>query len=293
MDRDTLLAAIAALLGVGAVGIAAASLEERREERVGFGGDGGAGLPGGSGEPAAGPVNGLEVPYLMEAMMVLLSLVLLLGVVYLVLNYRAYLPILLAAVGVVALVALLAALVSTGAITDGGSDRFAENETVPGVTGGGLGEPSEARWLPALVLLGVFGVVLLAAIALGLRDDDEATEAPSPTGTAAADPDLGSDLAAVAGRVANRLENPNPYENEVYRAWVEMTDLLDVANRETATPREFAREAVGAGMDPADVRDLTQLFEEVRYGDQPVTGEREEGAAALFRRIEERYGETG
>lgn len=292
MDRDTLLAAIAAILGIVAVGIAAASLQERREEQVGFGGDGGIGLPGSSGKPAAGPVDGLDVPYLMEAMMALLSLVLLLGVVYLVLNYREYLPILLAAVGVVALVALLAALVSMGAITDPGLDRFAENQTVPGVAGGGLGEPSEVRWLPALVLLGVFGVVLLAAIALGLREDDEARDDPPARATSAADSELGSDLAAVAGRVANRLEDPSAYENEVYRAWVEMTELLDMTNRETATPREFARAAVGGGMDPADVRDLTQLFEEVRYGDQPVTREREEGAATLFRRIEERYGET-
>ncbi|MFW6349169.1 MAG: hypothetical protein ACOC3U_02185 [Thiohalospira sp.] len=47
----------------------------------------------------------------------------------------------------------------------------------------------------------------------------------------------------------------------------EMVDLLDVGGPRDATPRQFERKAIDAGMDPTDVGVLTRTFEEVRYGD--------------------------
>jgi hypothetical protein len=44
-------------------------------------------------------------------------------------------------------------------------------------------------------------------------------------------------------------------------------------------------------MQPDDVRELTDLFEEVRYGDREVTAERERRATDALRRIEESYAE--
>ncbi|WP_390215270.1 DUF4129 domain-containing protein [Halobaculum halobium] len=78
-------------------------------------------------------------------------------------------------------------------------------------------------------------------------------------------------------------------ENEVYRAWREMTGALAVDNPRSTTPAEFAVAAVDAGMDRDDVDTLTDLFEAVRYGAEPVTPEREREAVDALRRIEETY----
>jgi len=96
-------------------------------------------------------------------------------------------------------------------------------------------------------------------------------------------------LGEAAGAAADRIESAESVENEVYRAWREMTAILSVSNPEATTPGEFADEAVEAGMDREDVTELTELFEEVRYG-QRDPAEREDRAITVLRRIEERYG---
>jgi hypothetical protein len=162
--------------------------------------------------------------------------------------------------------------------------------------------------LPAEAVLGVFGVVLVGTAAALYRAsggdtiseiDEREAEADD------ADPFTPRDLAAAAGRAADRLEAHNAdVDNEVYRAWWEMTSLLDVADPDTATPGEFADAAVAAGMGEDDVADLTRLFEEVRYGERDAAGEarrasngsgsaatREKVALSVFRSIEHAYGE--
>lgn len=92
---------------------------------------------------------------------------------------------------------------------------------------------------------------------------------------------------AVAAVVGDRTESrggtdaPWPSEqpsNEVHRAWVSMVDRLDIDRPQTRTPSECASAAVEADMDPTAVRTLTDVFEEVRYGEKPVTDERRQRA---------------
>ena len=99
------------------------------------------------------------------------------------------------------------------------------------------------------------------------------------------------DLEAVgraAGEAADRIEAEADLTNEVYRAWYELTRLFDVSDPETTAPDEFTDHAITAGIDPDDVRELTTLFEEVRYG-QRDPERREDRAVAALRRIESTY----
>ena len=100
-----------------------------------------------------------------------------------------------------------------------------------------------------------------------------------------------SDLARIgerAGEAAQRIESHGQADNEVYAAWAGMIQLVDIDDPETCTPGEFAAAAVGAGMDPEHVEELTALFELVRYGDRPAESY-EERAVDVLRAIESTY----
>ena len=144
-------------------------------------------------------------------------------------------------------------------------------------------------------LLGVLLALAIAAAVLLLVFASGDTDAPVPDAEDE-EPEPEPDVAAVgraAGRAADRIDDgEDGFENDVYRAWVEMTDHLAVAHPESSTPAEFADAAVEAGMDAADVRELTTLFEEARYGDYAVTDERESRAVAALRRIESQYADA-
>jgi hypothetical protein len=162
-------------------------------------------------------------------------------------------------------------------------------------SGGSLGAAAEtAASQPSTLLLVVLVVLILAAIALlyvasaddvvdrAIRDDPDEEE------------ERQTDIAAVgrvAGEAADRIETGDAFDNEVFRAWAEMTEHLAVKHPESSTPAEFAAAAVDAGMQPDDVRELTDLFEEVRYGNREVTAERERRATDALRRIEASYAE--
>jgi hypothetical protein len=81
--------------------------------------------------------------------------------------------------------------------------------------------------------------------------------------------------------------------NEIYRAWLEMTRHLAVDRPRSSTPTEFAEAAVDAGMAREDVRELTDLFELVRYGGEAPTPDRVDRARDALRRIERTYGGEG
>jgi hypothetical protein len=172
--------------------------------------------------------------------------------------------------------------------------RSAVNQT--GLTSGGgsagTGASGEALTSPTALL----GLLLVAAIVgsvallvYSTRDDEDdlAEEPPEPPDHA--DP---AAVGEVAGRAADRLEADADVGNEVYRAWREMTIHLDVSRPRSSTPAEFAAAAVDAGMDRADVTELTEVFEEVRYGGADPTPERERRAREALRNIEERYADT-
>jgi hypothetical protein len=159
-----------------------------------------------------------------------------------------------------------------------------------GAPGGGAGTTLTD---PSFLLMAGLGVALLAAVALLFAssggDDPEADEG-------FADPDSTHDVQAVgraAGQAADRIETSTDVDNEVFRAWHEMTDHLDVANPQSSTPAEFAAAAVEAGMAREDVARLTSMFEEVRYGGESPTEERERQALEALRRIEREYAGDG
>lgn len=145
--------------------------------------------------------------------------------------------------------------------------------------------------LPTLLLAGTFLVLLLVAYSVVGRtvggEPEEESEEPEPIET--------TELGEIAGRAADRIERDGEQtaatDNEIYRAWEEMTSHLDIENEETTTPREFESRAVDVGMAPDDVRELRRLFESVRYGGEAATDDRERRAVTVLRRIESRYGE--
>ncbi|MCU4973717.1 DUF4129 domain-containing protein [Halobacteria archaeon AArc-m2/3/4] len=72
--------------------------------------------------------------------------------------------------------------------------------------------------------------------------------------------------------------------NDVYRAWVSVVDAVDDSRRSTETPTETADRAVESGIDERPVRELTDLFEDVRYGGGVPTPDREQYALTLAHR---------
>lgn len=156
--------------------------------------------------------------------------------------------------------------------------------------GGGPGTQAVPTASPTfLLLMGVIAVAVLFVFLRATGDDDLIPEEAMPE-----EPEAESSLAAVgeaAGRAADRLEGRATVENEVYRAWQEMTDLLAFDRPETATPGEFAERARAEGMDPEHVEELTDLFRGVRYGGKEPTPDRETRAIETLREIESVYGE--
>jgi len=171
------------------------------------------------------------------------------------------------------------------------------NNSSGGVLGGSAGGQAADQVLSPTVLVGLLVVVsvLFAVLAYRASGDDEAGEDQLPEAEAV-DPEDRNALAAVgaaAGEAADRIEDAADVDNEVYRAWRDMTDHVDVPDSETSTPREFATAARDAGMDSAHVDALTNLFREVRYGGADATADREQRAVDALRAIEERYAEGG
>lgn len=135
----------------------------------------------------------------------------------------------------------------------------------------------------SLGLLGIalaVGGVVVYRVTRGQGDE--------PPSSSIADQETEAAVGRAAGRAADRIEDTS-LSNAVYEAWHEMTTVLDVADSETTTPAEFSAAAVAAGVDPADAEALTDLFREIRYGEAPVTPEREREARETFRRIEAAY----
>ena len=143
--------------------------------------------------------------------------------------------------------------------------------------------PTGADWTLLVFLL--VGAVALGVVGL-LANRQLTADGGSET---AKEEDALAAIGASAGELADQLETAASVDNEVYRAWKEMTDHLDLDRPEVRAPAEFRDAAVDAGMEPEDVNQLTQLFEEVRYGGAQPTEEREARAVETLRRIERRY----
>jgi hypothetical protein len=171
-----------------------------------------------------------------------------------------------------------------GGLGSGGSPAL------PGGSQQGPGDGSSPVTDPPTLLFAMFGIVLLGAVALIARSTGDDLSQPDPDEDASGPTDVAA-VGRVAGRAADRIESSDGFDNEVYRAWDEMTRHLDVPNPTSSTPAEFARAAIDAGMAREDVDALTEVFEVVRYGAADATERREREAVAALRRIERAYGD--
>jgi len=139
-----------------------------------------------------------------------------------------------------------------------------------------------------LLVVAMIGVVA----AVYFRNPDEEDEPPMPEDPTMDDEQRQAAIGTAAGDAADRIEEDAALENEVYRAWAEMAEPLPVDSPETSSPAEFAEAAIDSGIAPDDVRELTDLFEEVRYGTAAATEERERRAVDALRRIERTYADS-
>jgi hypothetical protein len=296
--KDTLTSAATAVLGLLAVGFAAATLTSTSDGPAA--GPGGGGGGGGNGsliplpEPDPAEPTTFDIPFV-EFILLALVVTLVALLVYAAVFERdlfrrvvaVAVPFVVAGVLAYLLFVVLGDL-SLG--TSPGQPGFLGGGSTPGGPpgGGGTGDASSPS-LP-LGLLAVLGLALVGVALVIRRVQGRSGE---PGGEEAADhggDDRAAAVGRAAGRAADRLE-AGAADNEVYRAWREMTDLLEVEDPETSTPGEFADAAVDAGLAGEDVRELTRLFEDVRYGDAPPENY-EDRAADVFRRIEAQYAEA-
>jgi hypothetical protein len=296
MNRRRLESVAVVALLVLVVGLSAATLGTTTTQGTagtGGGSTSGTGPGGGSAQTSAPtPVSEVSFPWI-RILSALFVLVLVVGAVRYPLD--TVLEVgrsLVMAVVVVAGLWLLFVLTGVGGFpTDPPQDDseglgLGPPDAAPGGTEGTVTSTS-----PELLGLLVAGLVGLALVAVVVRDlasaDGESTTTDGDEETLAA-------IGRSAGRAADRLADADAdLDNEVYRAWREMTDHLEVDNPGTRTPGEFRATALSAGMARGDVETLTDLFEVVRYGGATPTAEREETAVASLRRIEERYAGEG
>lgn len=291
MDRDLVRTAGLALLGVVALGLTATTLPTARQPAQG--GSGGSSGPGqGTGGLPPGPTDPLpqllDLPFLAELVTALLVVTLLVVLWVLYTNRRAafHLAVLTIVAGIVAV--LILQLASPTVPSPAGSTNVSGMSNVSGVGGGETSTTTSPSLVSFLLVAAVGAVLLGTAVAANRRRGDDSDEERDR------DDDTPGSVAAVgraAGRAADRIEETDEADNEVYRAWREMTDHLDVDRPETSTAREFERAAVAAGMERSDVAELTDLFERVRYDDYEVGETDEQRAVELLRRIESRYAE--
>lgn len=147
--------------------------------------------------------------------------------------------------------------------------------------GGGVGLGGEdsgvALDLPLPVLLLVGGLAAFVGLfVLWLAGDDESDEAErGGTATPPTAPEQPAPSGGASARSA--LDADVPADNEVYRAWLALAAAADATSRDS--PAAVERQAVEAGVPAATASEITALFEAVRYGDAPVTDERERRAA--------------
>lgn len=273
-----------ALVGVVAVALSAATLTSTVSPATGGAiGANGTGSGGIVPPPSGDLVTLVPLPVPSAAVTAVAVLFLLGGLWYVLVHRYEALQVTVATLVAIAAIALL--LYGVFQLTSSGGTPVGNGSVVG--TGGGAGGFSAGEGDPTLappllvVLLGVAVAAAVGVLVRGGTDEDAPDADETPAATTA--------VGRAAGRAADRIEDEAAVDNEVYRAWAEMTDLLDVPDPETSTPREFEAAAVDAGMAAEDVRELTRLFEAVRYGGVEPDGESEQRAVAVLRRIEAAY----
>lgn len=295
VDRRTLTVLGILVLGVLALGLSAATLTSSERPSGDSGPDTGSG--GGPDVEQADPdaMDPLSLDAIQPLVLAVAGLLMLASLVYMALFERRWL---------VASLAVLAGILLFGlVIQDIELQPFVSNETGAGQPGDGTqpgagasdqgGGESDRSPVSVLLLTVVFlGLLLVAYSTVGRAVGNSRAASTETEGSGSEEPSATS-LGEIAGRAADRIEadtDQTAADNEIYRAWEEMTTRLDIEREATTTPREFETRAVEAGLAPDDVRELTALFETVRYGGDAVTDDRERRAVTVLRRIESRYG---
>ena len=291
MDRTTLQYALVALLGSLAVVLAAVTLPtaSRPAGEPGSGGDGegdGGFISPPSEEAPAGTIGG-SVPFLTEMLVALVLLAMLALLWYL---FKDLWSVVRVVFGVAVVAGVVILLSRTLRFAREPRDiaipvDFGNESGLGGANGDGELTTTDPV-VPSVLLFLLFGALLVGAFVMVRRYRRDSDETALRTGDTTEETEA---LGRVAGSVANRLDEGAAFDNEIYRAWVEMTALFDLSRPETKTPGEFATLATDAGMDPEDVRELTALFERVRYGTADPSESDEQRALSLFRRLESTY----
>lgn len=154
---------------------------------------------------------------------------------------------------------------------------------------GGVGGPGGADGsIPAIYI--TIAVIAIAAVFLYFMFQRKGSGTAGAAGGTGPPPAAeATDAAATEPAVC--IEDV-PTSNAVYRAWRDMATRAVEASDRTATASDVAGAAVRSGFDREAVGTITELFEEVRYGDRPVTDERERRAKAALESLED-AGEAG
>jgi len=293
-----------ALLTVGALAITAATVDVPRQGDPGYGTGSGSAIGDDTGSPdretsADGPTLRIPPVFALLATVVTGVAVVVLTI-YILLSLELSDVVTVAVAGVVVMLVsmLIFALIQPG-LPAAPDPQEVGNET-DNASGGGSGDLGEVdtddtrqpNYDVPLALVGLAGLcVLVLALTIVRFSGSEGTleEVPVERESEAGSEAVVTAVGEAAGRAADDLQADASVGNTVYRAWEEMTAALDVPRRSTTTPTEFADAAVEAGLAREDVRELTAIFEAVRYGDRPVTDERERRAETALRRIESTY----
>ncbi|MCL9815526.1 DUF4129 domain-containing protein [Natronocalculus amylovorans] len=316
MDRSALVAIAVALLAVMALAVGAATIDSAVTSdgtESGFGSGDGSFIgdsPGTDEQADAAPDRSFDIPFPCVTLLTEPTTLVVVFALWVAIGYLAYRDtgslfaagVLMAAVVFVfgPLYLVLAACGDPFDITlpvpdmgtgGGGDGGLFEGGGSPGEDG----EQSPTVPIPT-ALFGLLLIIgLLGGVFLLLAGGTDRKEMPVDTGESTEKPDPSDNLqqafGETAGNAADRLSQTETRtdQNEIYRAWISMTNALAVENPETTTPVEFCDTAVDAGIARSDAEALTRLFESVRYGKTTVTADREAEAIAILRRIEETY----
>jgi len=269
VDRRTVEIIVVALVAVAVVSIAASTLDSTTatSDGTGLGGTNGSGgsiLPGASPNTSAS-IDGPSPP---RWLLSLLSVIGVVGALWYMWKepletVKIMVLMTVVFVGLVWLARILSDLLGEAGGNSGG-----------GLLGDGLGIRSDGitsasdPTLPAasveLLVLVVLGAALVGVV-LRLSENASSRDALEERGEAEEGSQAGS-IGRAAGDAADRIDADAAVDNEIYRAWVEMTDLLEVAHPDTSTPEDFADAAVDAGMRRGEVEERTDLFRRVRDG---------------------------
>lgn len=295
MTRDRIGPALVALLALVSLSLAATALDESATAGgSGLGpGESDGQLGGGSGSPPPDPPPVADLPALSPelAALIVAGVVLAVGyVLYRTIREYGVRDLLVSAVVFTAIV-LVAALVVANLGPLGQTIGGSGTNATPGASAGGgsaLGPAEQQDPTNTTVPTAVLALLAIGVVGVGLfvlRTTDASVD-PAPADDEGTDAAQRAAVADAAAAAADDLAAGADFDNAVYRAWQEMTAALDVTNPETSTPGEFAAAAVEAGFDREAVTDLTQVFEEVRYGGQPAAGDRERRAEAALRTLQ-------